>query len=126
MAGASPPGALAAAEKTPAPGRVVTIILCAVLVVFAALLAVAPVWVFGFASETCNVTCNGLGLTAGTFLALIGSAVAVVLGIVLAVIRLRGHGRFAWVFPLAGGLVVLTVTVIGVLVAASSANFLSS
>jgi hypothetical protein len=92
---------------------VVAAVLCSLLGLYSALLSFAGLFI-GFYSDACGDRgpCHTDQLTAAVWLGLVGPPVLAVALIVVAVIRGRRRRAFAWIFPLAGFVLVTVLFVL--------------
>jgi hypothetical protein len=81
-------------------GRIATIVLCVLLALYCADLAVTALFI-GFVSDS-GRPLNTTELTIAIFLGLIGSPAVGIVAIVVAIIRVVRRRAFTWVIPLAG------------------------
>ena len=102
-------------------GIVIAIILCVVLALYAALLALGSLLI-GFVSDSCGSRgpCNFTEITFGIWLGVIGVPVVALLAIALTIVRsVRG---LLWLIPIIGGFVATLVFTIAVTVGYAGAD----
>ena len=123
-------------ESTPTPqrpratatGTVVTIVLSVVLLGFGTVMAFFSFFL-AFVSDACGtgtISCNEAGIGAGILVAFIGSIAAALLGAVFGAVWAAKRRRFAWIFTIIGGVLVVLMYAIGAAITfASSGGWLS-
>ena len=119
------------APAVPAPkprattaGIVTTIVLSVLLLGFGAVMAVFSAFL-AFASDACGsgtITCNDDGIGAGILVALVGSIAFAFLGTVFGVVWAARRKRFAWIFPVIGGVLVVIVFAVGAAITFASSG----